>query len=142
MGSQQTSSTQIKTQTHIQQQQQQTYNKLYTEQIKLEAESRAESALKYEAMLNAARSRKDYTTLPPVRKRLVQWYKVLKDAITNEQELYIATGGMGKKRDAKKKKKKKKKKKVDANIVTQGGNDEGDGNFFKDGEVSDGSLDD
>merc|ERR1712238_75092 len=96
---------QTQTQTHIQQQQQQqqqqqTYNKLYTEQIKLEAESRAESALKYEAMLNAARSRKDYTTLPPVRKRLVQWYKVLKDAITNEQELYIATGGMGKKRDA------------------------------------------
>lgn len=58
-------------------------------QLWLECESQRESVKIYEAAIESAREREDYTSLNPVRKNLTHWYSSLKKAIEDEQRAYL-----------------------------------------------------
>ena len=62
-----------------------------------ECASQQESVEKYEAMINAARDRQDYTSLSIVQKNMLRWYGPLRKRIIQEQEAYFGqkTKGVG-----------------------------------------------
>lgn len=69
--------------------------KLLSEQIWNECEAQREWIDEYEAIYESAVKRKDFSSLPPVKKCLLSWYTPLRDAIEAEQALYYtnAKGG-------------------------------------------------
>lgn len=58
-------------------------------QLWLECSSQQESVLKYEAMLESAREREDYTSMSTVQRQLLQWYQPMRERIISEQEAYF-----------------------------------------------------
>lgn len=58
-------------------------------QLWLECESHLESTLKYQKVLNSARDRKDFASLPLVQRQLVKWHEPLKAAIEASQTNYV-----------------------------------------------------
>lgn len=69
---------------------------LHALQLWIECESQRETVSQYEAILQSARERQDYTSLKPVRRYLLKWYKDLRNAIEEEQRSYF-TDSRGKK---------------------------------------------
>lgn len=58
-------------------------------QLWLECSSQQESVQKYEAMLESAREREDYTSMSTVQRQLLQWYQPMRERIISEQEAYF-----------------------------------------------------
>ena len=55
----------------------------------LECEAQRESVLKYQNVIDSARERRDYDSLSMVQKQILNWYLPLKNAIEEEQEVYM-----------------------------------------------------
>merc|ERR1712232_963260 len=72
--------------------------KLLSEQIWNECEAQREWIEEYEAVYESAVKRKDFSSLPPVKKCLLSWYTPLRDAIETEQKLYYTNAKFGKDR--------------------------------------------
>lgn len=60
-------------------------------QVWLECSSQQETVLKYEAILESARNREDYTAISKVQRQLLEWYKPMRQRILEEQEAYFAS---------------------------------------------------
>lgn len=58
-----------------------------------EFQSQQETVSKYEAIINSARERSDYTSLSFVQRNLLNWYTPLRQKIIEEQEYYFTKKG-------------------------------------------------
>ena len=64
-------------------------DELFAYQLWVECESQRETVSKYEATLQSARERQDFTSLYPVRQYLLKWYQSLRNKIEEEQRQYL-----------------------------------------------------
>lgn len=56
----------------------------------LECEAHSESVLKYQKMVQAARDRKDYTSLSFVQKQVLRWFHPVSECIAQRQKQYVS----------------------------------------------------
>ena len=61
-------------------------------QLWFECIAQQESVQKYQAIIDSARERKDYTSLSVVQHHLLEWYGPLRQRILEEQEKYLVGG--------------------------------------------------
>lgn len=62
-------------------------------QLWLECEAQQEAVLRYQAVIDSARDRKDYSSLSLVQRQVLAWFQPLKEEIERRQKQYVLKSG-------------------------------------------------